>query len=263
MGKDIVFKNITHTTAELGVSSTPLTVAATTIPLDNGDIIIIRTPKGQVYRTEVTSNVAVGSTSIPINTKGTEVTGIHNKTPIPRFSSVMTEDIEMLKYAKRPSQMYINFSSQAPAARTWTTLSASGISNHSWNTVTTNTGTTLTGITPQIQAVGLVIPFDCTLVGMTCIFYRVAQDQSFAALFHGTPNYNDQLNLDMDEVCNVAADNSAGPDSNYSQRPVKGQNLTANESLSAGDILLPAFKGSTAGGNLRVSYTVILEYNKL
>ena len=68
----------------------------------------------------------------------------------------------------------------------------------------------------------------------------------------------------MTNVCNVDADNSAGPDSNYSQRPVKGENLSASFPLSAGDILLPAFKGTTeGGGNLRISYTVILESDKL
>ena len=60
------------------------------------------------------------------------------------------------------------------------------------------------------------------------------------------------------------ADNSAGPDSNYSQRPVKAEDLTRNFSLSAGDIILPAALGvSTAGGNLRVSYTIVLQYDLL
>ncbi len=263
MGMNVLYKTITTTTAELAPNSTPINVVATTIPLYTGDVICVVTPKGKVFKTEVTSNVAVGSTNIPINVKTNEALGIHNDFDIPRFSAIFIDDLDTQKYAKRPSQMFINFSSQAPASRFWTTLSSSGISNHSWNTVTSDTGDTLNDVSSQIQAVGLVIPFDCILVGMMCIFYRVANDQSSAALFHGTPNYNDQLALDMTNVCNVDADNSAGPDSNPSQRPVKGENLSANESLTAGDILLPAFKGSTSGGNLRVSYTVILEYNKL
>ena len=264
MGMNVLYKTITTTTAELAPNSTPLNVVATTIPLKTGDVICVVTPKGQVFKTEVTSNVAVGSTNIPINVKTNEALGIHNDFAIPRFSAIFIDDLDTQKYSRRPSQMYINFSSQAAASRFWTTFSSSGISNHSWNTVTTDTGNTLNDVEEQIQSVGIVIPFDCTLVGMMCIFYRVGNYQSSAALFHGTPIYNDLNNLDMTNVCNVDADNSAGPDSNYSQRPVKGENLSASFPLSAGDILLPAFKGTTeGGGNLRISYTVILESNKL
>tara|TARA_R100001460_G_scaffold50092_1_gene88412 strand:+ start:4211 stop:5008 length:798 start_codon:yes stop_codon:yes gene_type:complete len=258
------FKPITKLTSELGVNSSPISVEALEVPLSTGDIINIVGINNTIYRTEVISNVAVGATSIPINVKTTEALGIHNKTPIAEGSAVMIEDNEMMKYVKRDSHMYINFSSKAAASQYWTTFSSSGISNHSWNTVTTDSSNTLNDISTQIQSVGIVIPFDCTLVGMMCIFYRVGNHQSSAALFWGTPNYNDDLELDMSNVCNVDADNSAGPDSNYSQRPVKGQNLSASFPLSAGDILLPAFKGTTTGGgNLRVSYTVILESNKL
>lgn len=258
------FKTITTLTAELGVNSTPLSVRALEIPLSTGDIIHIVGINNTIYRTEVTSNVNIGATAIPINVKTTEALGIHNKTPIAEGSAVMIEDLEMMKYVRQDNHMYINFSSQAAASRFWTTFSTSGISNHSWNTVTSDTGNTLNDVEEAIQSVGIVIPFDCTLVGMMCIFYRVGNYQSTAALFHGTPVYNDLNNLDMTNVCNVDADNSAGPDSNYSQRPVKGENLSASFPLSAGDILLPAFKGTTdGGGNLRISYTVILKPNKL
>ncbi len=258
------FKPITKLTAELGVNSSPISVEALAIPLSTGDIIQIVGRNNSVYRTEVTSNVAVGATSIPINVKTTEALGIQNKTPIAKRSIVMIEDLEMMKYVKQDSHMYMNFSSQAVAARTWTTLSSSGISNHSWNTVTTDEGTTINNISSAIQSVGLVIPFDCTLVGLKCIFYRVGNYQSAAALFHGTPDYNDLDTINMSRVAYAEADNSAGPDSKYSQRPVAGTDLSAEFPLSAGDILLPAFKGvSNSGGNLRVTYTVVLKPNKL
>ncbi len=264
MGKEQLFRTITRLTAESGVANTPLTVQAMTIPLYTGDIILVQTLSGITYRTEVTNNVNIGATAIPINVKTTEANGIHNLTPIPAGSAVMFDDLDQQKYLRQDNHMYINFSSQAVASRFWTTFSSSGISNHSWNTVTSDTGNTLNDVEEQIQSVGIVIPFDCTLVGMMCIFYRVGNYQSTAALFHGTPVYNDLNNLDMTNVCNVDADNSAGPDSNYSQRPVKGENLNSSFPLSAGDILLPAFKGTTdGGGNLRISYTVILKPNKL
>ena len=264
MGYEQIYKPITRLSSSLGVSQTPMTVDALEIPLYTGDKIFVQTLSGMTYQTEVTSNVSVGATSIPINIKFTQADGIHNKTPIPAGSAVILGDLEAQKYIRQDSHMYINFSSQAAASRFWTTFSSAGISNHSWNTVTSDTGNTLNDVEEQIQSVGIVIPFDCTLVGMMCIFYRVGNYQSTAALFHGTPVYNDINNLDMTNVCNVDADNSAGPDSNYSQRPVKGENLASSFPLSAGDILLPAFKGtSSGGGNLRISYTVILKPNRL
>jgi len=261
------FKPITKLTSELGVNSTPISVEALEVPLSTGDIINIVGINNTIHRTEVTSNVAVGATSIPINVKTNEALGIHNKTPIAEGSAVMIEDLEMMKYVKQDSHMYINFSSQAACARTWTTFSSSGVSNHSWNTVTTDEGTSMTNVTLAIQTVGLVIPFDCTLVGLKCIFYRVGNKQSAAALFHATPDYNASTNsqtITMSRVAYAEADLSAGPGTNYSQRAIGGEDLSASFPLSAGDILLPAFKGvSNDGGNLRVTYTVVLKPNKL
>ena len=66
------FKPITKLTAELGVNSSPISVEALEVPLATGDIIQIVGRNNSVYRTEVTSNVAIGATSIPINVKTTE-----------------------------------------------------------------------------------------------------------------------------------------------------------------------------------------------
>ena len=261
------FKPITKLTAELGVNGNPLSVEPLEVPLASGDIIQIVSRNNTIYRTQVTNNCNIGATSIPINVKTNEALGIHNKTPIPKRSIVMIEDLEMMKYVKQDSHMYMNFSSQAACARTWTTLSSSGISNHSWNTVTLQEGTTINNVTLAIQAVGLVIPFDCTLVGLKCIFYRVGNKQSAAALFHATPDYNASTNtqtINMTRVAYAEADLSAGPGTNYSQRAIGGEDLISSFPLSAGDILLPAFKGvSNTGGNLRVTYTVVLKTNKL
>ncbi len=260
----IDYKTLTFTTAEIGVNASPISVQAIEIPLYTGDIIFIVGRNKMIHRTEVTSNVSVGATSIPINIKTTEPLGINNKVPIPAGTSIMVNDLEMLKYIKQDSHMYMNFSSQAVAARTWTTFSSSGVSNHSWNTVTSDEGATINNISSAIQSVGLVIPFDCTLVGLKCIFYRVGNKQSAAALFHGTPDYNDLDTINMSRVAYAEADNSAGPDSNYSQRPVAGTDLIAEFPLSAGDILLPAFKGvANSGGNLRVTYTIVLKPKRL
>ena len=167
------------------------------------------------------------------------------------------------------SLQYITFSSQASAAEQWKTFSSAGISNHTWNTSTTDTGTTvgtsqITGISTAIQSVGIVVPFACTLVGIRATIYRVGNFQTAVGLFCGTPAYNDNATQDFTLRAYAAADNSAGPDSNYSQRPVKAEDLSRSHSLSAGDIILPAFNSVTNnGGNARISYTIVLKTTKI
>ena len=263
------YKVIAKTSRAYGVGDSELTVDALEIPLEEGDIIQVASRNNTIYRTEVTSNVAVGATTIPINIKTNEALGIQNKTPIPNRSIVLMEDLELLKYIKRRDDIYINFSSQAGASQYWTTFSSSGISNHSWNTVTTDNGTTvgtsqITNISTQIQATGIVIPFDCILVGFRATTYRVGNHQSAIGLFVGTPAYNDNATADFTLRAYGAADNSAGPDSNYSQRPIKAEDLTRSFSLSAGDVILPAFNSVTNnGGNFRANYQIVLRYKKL
>jgi hypothetical protein len=167
------------------------------------------------------------------------------------------------------SLQYITFSSQAAAEESWKTISTAGISNHTWNTTTTDKGTTvgtsqLTGISTAIQSVGIVVPFDCILIGFRATIYRVGNFQTAVGLFCGTPAYNDFATQDFTLRAYAAADNSAGPDSNYSQRPVKAEDLTRSHSLSAGDIILPAFNSVTNdGGNARISYTIVLKTLKI
>jgi hypothetical protein len=163
------------------------------------------------------------------------------------------------------SLQHIVFSSQAATQAEWTTVSSSGISNHTWNTVTTDKGfgvgtSQLTNVSTAIQSVGIVVPFDCTLVGIRAIIYRVGNFQTAVGLFCGTPAYNDNETQDFTLRAYAAADNSAGPDSNYSQRPVKAEDLTRSHSLAAGDVIIPAFKSvSDDGGNARITYTIVLK----
>ena len=167
------------------------------------------------------------------------------------------------------SLQYITFSSQAAAEESWKTFSSSGISNHTWNTTTTDKGTTvgtsqLTSISTAIQSVGIVMPFACELIGFRATIYRVGNFQTAVGLFCGTPAYNDNATQNFTLRAYAAADNSAGPDSNYSQRPVKAEDLTRSHSLAAGDIILPAFNSVTNnGGNARISYTIVLKTLKI
>ena len=167
------------------------------------------------------------------------------------------------------SLQYITFSSQAAAEENWKTFSSSGISNHTWNTTTSTKDVTvdtskITAISTAIQSVGIVMPFDCTLIGFRATIYRVGNFQTAVGLFCGTPKYNDDATEDFTLRAYGAADNSAGPDSNYSQRPVKAEDLTRSHSLSAGDIIIPAFNSVTNdGGNARISYTIVLKTTKI
>ena len=183
--------------------------------------------------------------------------------------SVVILDREIKFDRIHTSIQYITFSSQATSEESWKTFSSAGISNHTWNTTTTDKGTTvgtsqLTGISTAIQSVGIVVPYDCELIGFRATIYRVGNFQTAVGLFCGTPAYNDFATQDFTLRAYAAADNSAGPDSNYSQRPVKAEDLTRSHSLSAGDIILPAFNSVTNdGGNTRISYTIVLKTTKL
>lgn len=181
------------------------------------------------------------------------------------IGSVIIESKDVGFQRKHTSLQYIVFSSQAAAAAEWKTFSSAGISNHTWNTQTTDKGTTvgtsiLTNISTAIQSVGIVVPFACELVGFRAIIYRVGNFQTAIGLFCGTPAYNDNATQNFTLRAYAAADNSAGPDSNYSQRPVKAEDLTRSHSLAAGDIILPAFNSvTTDGGNARITYTIVLK----
>ena len=272
MGKEQLYKTITRLSSASAANSSPLTVDALEVPLNDGDIIFVETLSGKTYRTVVTSDVAVGATSIPINVKTSEATGIHNKTPIPKGAAIMIDDLQTQKYVRQRNDIYITCSSQAVASQYWKIFSSSGISNHSWNYQTVDTGTTvgtstIRAIPMAQQAVGIVVPFDCVLVGFRATVFRVGNYQSAVGLFCGTPDYNAATNTqtkDFTLQAYAAADLSEGPGTNYSQRPVKCVDLTRKHSLSAGDIILPAFNSVTNnGGNLRVSYTIVLRYNPL
>ena len=54
-----------------------------------------------------------------------------------------------------------------------------------------------------------------------------------------------------------AADISAGPDSNYSQRPVRADYLSANHSMSAGHVIFPLI-GSVASNSRTVQWNCTL-----
>ena len=226
--------------------------------IKSGDVVdVICADTGALKQFTANADVNYGSTRLQF--ASTTVDQI-----IPAGSVLMMNREK--KFERTHSNLqYIVFSSQAPTQAEWTTLSSSGISNHTWNTITTdkgfNVGTSqLTNVSTAIQSVGIVMPFDCTLIGFRAIIRRTGNFQTAVGLFCGTPLYNDDATQDFTLRAYAAADNSAGPDSNYSQRAVKAEDLTRSHSLSAGDVIIPAFNSvSDDGGNARITYTIVIK----
>ena len=235
----------------------PSTTSTETI-IKSGDVVnVICADTGQLISFTANADVNYNSTRLQFAS-----TAVNQIIPV---GSVLLMNREKKFERTHSSLQYITFSSQAATQAEWKTFSSAGISNHTWNTITTDTGTTvgssqITSISTAIQSVGIVMPFDCLLIGIRAIIYRVGNFQTAVGLFCGTPAYNDNATQNFTLRAYAAADNSAGPDSNYSQRPVKAEDLTRSHSLAAGDIILPAFNSvSNDGGNARITYTIVLK----
>ena len=227
----------------------------------SGDVVkLIHKGTGREYNLTLSANLDKSVARCSFNS-------VTFDTNIP-VGSVIIQSKDVAFQRKHTSYQYFTFSSQAAAHDEWTTFGSAGISNHSWNTHTTDTGTTvgtsqITGITQAIQAVGIVMPYDCILIGFRASIFRVGNYQTAVGLFCGTPDYNAVTNSQTKDFtlrAYAAADISAGPGSNYSQRVVKAEDLTRSHTLSKGDIILPAFNSVTDNsGNTRISYTIVLK----
>ncbi len=158
---------------------------------------------------------------------------------------------------------YISFTgnSTVPSDGDWITVSANGISNHSWNVNLGSGGTTVGSSTVTIPTgnicQGIIVPYDCVLVGYSSLIRSVGNHQSKVGLAVGVPTYNDFATFDCTLRAYNAADISAGPDTNYSQRPVRADYLTANHSMSAGHVIFPLI-GSVASNSRTVQWNCTL-----
>lgn len=265
MSTEYRYKQISTITADIAAGGSTITALALQVHIYINEVLFIQTPRGRMYRTKAVADCPIGTTTLRIQAGVGDEYDLNNIGKIPAGSIILLPDVAVNLYARKAYDnidrfSYINFSSQAVCARTWTTFSSSGISNHSWNTVTSDEGTTMNNISTQIQATGIVMPRQCIVVGIRATTYRVGNLQSAVALFKATPKYNDNDTQNFTRIAYAEADNSAGPDSNYSQRPVAAIDLSANNTIAAGDVILPAFKGvSNTGGNFRANYTIVLK----
>ena len=161
---------------------------------------------------------------------------------------------------------YISFLGNAtvPADGDWMTCSSNGISNHIWNTDLGSGGTTVGSSTVTIPVgqlcAGIRIPYAGVLVGFTGIFRRSGNHQSCAGLVLGEPTWNDYATFDCTLRAYDIADYSAGPDSNYNLRPMKCEDLTRSQAITAGQVIYPVIKdASGSAGTLQVSMTIVIK----
>jgi len=161
---------------------------------------------------------------------------------------------------------YIHFLGNAtvPADGDWMTCSGNGISNHTWNTNLGSGGTTVGSSTVTIPTgaigAGIRIPYTGVLVGFTGITNRASNHQSAVGLVLGVPTWNDFATFDCTLRAYHAADISAGPDTNYSSRPVKSEDLSRSQAITAGDVIYPVVKDLGSNASVcKVSMTIVIK----
>lgn len=208
--------------------------------------------------TDNSTNVTLAGSYDYITLSGQEIT--RNQIDL---TADVTGALPKANLATQNSYQYISFTGNAtvPSDGDWMTVSANGISNHTWNTNLGSGGTTVGSSTVTIPTgaicQGIVVPYDCTLIGYASLIRSVGNHQSKVGLAVGVPTYNDFATFNCTLRAYNAADISAGPDTNYSQRPVRADYLTANTSLSAGNVIFPLI-GSVASNSRTVQWNCTL-----
>ena len=157
---------------------------------------------------------------------------------------------------------YISFLSNMTTASNWGTVSNNGISNHSWNQSLGTSGTTVdssTGTVPVATIVGgIVVPYDCTLVGFKAIGMGGSNHQYELGLMVGVPTFNDYASFDVTLRAYKAAV-AGSPDTNYQSRAIAIEDLTRSYSITAGHMIYPCVKSASGSGSNKVSWTIVLK----
>ena len=161
---------------------------------------------------------------------------------------------------------YINMLGNAtvPSDGDWMTVSGNGVSNHTWNTNLGSGGVTVGSSTVTIPlaaiGAGIRIPYAAVLVGFTGITNRASNHQSAVGLLLGEPTWNDYATFDCTLRAYHAADISAGPDTNYSSRPVKSEDLSRSQAISAGQVIYPVVKSIDSNASVcKISMTIVIK----
>ncbi len=134
----------------------------------------------------------------------------------------------------------------------------SGVTNDGDNTTA---GTTVISLAREIGVMGIVLPYDCTLVGFTGIGRDLTGNNPFKAGLWTSQEFStyggnaNDTNYTLRAV--ATASYSGGGGSSYNGI-CKLEDLTANHTLPAGQILLPSLSESTSSRSY-VSMTIVLK----
>ena len=171
----------------------------------------------------------------------------------------------------RFSYQYIALSLNAttPADGDWMYASGNGIANHLYNqdagaggTTPHNTDGSASQVTLSKNHIsgGIIVPYDCTLVGFYAHSRASSNDQKALGIFTGTAVWNDYADITAHLRAYSEQDISAGPDTSYSIRPVQHSVLNINKALSAGDQMWPVARSvGGGGGGVISSMTIVLK----
>lgn len=203
-----------------------------------------------------------------------EVTG---ELPVANFATKDEDDMSSDSATHVPTQqstkayvdgkeqyMYLHVTGKVQSATGWGVFSTSNTMDSSnWNKDTNVTGLTIgTSYSPgrQNAAGGVVIPYDCTLVG----FYGTGRNNNNntvfnAGLFVGTPNWGSTGTSSFTLQAVATADKTGGGGNNY-KGACKLIDLSRSYSLSAGDSIIPAVYDGAAD-DIYCSLTIVLKRN--
>ncbi len=220
--------------------------------------------------TDNSTNVTLAGSYDYITISGQEIT--RNQIDL---TADVTGALPKANLATQNSYQYISFVGNITANTNgngyWEYPSPNGISNHTWTQIVqTTTGsadnrdTTTVGDEVGIDrlnqgSAGIRIPYAGTIVGFTGSGRNASGNRAYyGGLFVGTPDWGTTNKIDAELVAVAQAD--ASPGGNLQSRPAKLEDLSRSYSISAGDVIYPAIKGSGTNADIiQVSWTIVIK----
>lgn len=163
------------------------------------------------------------------------------------------------------SYQYQSFtgSISAGTSQNWISGGQYGVTFHTWNRDSGDTGVTVGSstitIAKQYQHAGIRVPYDCTLIGFSGAGRNNNGNRQFAGgLFVGTPDWGATGSITPTLRAYAAADFSPG--TAYTNRPVKVEDLTRSFEISAGDVIYPAIKSlDNTNDTIQLTFNLVLK----
>ena len=259
--------------------------------LSEGDIVYVDDSGSAPYLTQNKSDIAgsgsaIQNVGIVLKTNGTICQGLL-VSAIGRSNDVPNLDNNTIFIGNASNQtvalninsihgyQYISFVGNIEANTNgngyWEHPTPNGISNHTWTQIvqtkvdgTDNRDTTTVGDEVGIDrlnqgSAGIRIPYAGTIVGFTGSGRNASGDRAYyGGLFVGTPDWGTTNKIDAELVAVAQADNTPG--GTYTSRPAKVEDLSRSYSISAGDVIYPAIKGSgTNADTIQINFTIVIK----